>query len=148
MLACASSSSLQIDRNFSQGYETSTILLQLCLRPAFTATSVSNSRCLFAYACPDDAAQQYATCIIKMLLGSAAHFLSSPCFLLATPDTKWCTIAITTVLGKICSAAGSPPEPLKSVLNPTPLNMQHNEILLTHAFQEFHKPPGKNSPTV
>lgn len=43
-------------------------------RPAFRSTSVSGA---LAYACPD-AAQQYATRIIKMLLSNAPHFLSSP----------------------------------------------------------------------
>lgn len=64
---------LQIDRNFSQGDKTSTPPAAL---PVLYSGPHQCQAPLLAYAHPDDAAQQYATRIIKMLLSNTPHFLS------------------------------------------------------------------------
>lgn len=88
---------LQIDRNFSQGDETSTPPAALpvlhsgphqCQAPLLThalTTQLSNMQ------------PASSKC------SSATLLTSSPRLALATPDTKWRTVAITIVLGKLRS---------------------------------------------
>lgn len=96
---------LQIDRNFSQGDKTS---------PPPAALPVLHSH---PYQCQvllltHDLTTQFSNMHPASSKCSSAmlHFLLSPPLPLATPDTKWRTVAITTILGKLRSSTGSPPE--------------------------------------
>lgn len=76
---------LQIDRNFSQGGTRQAFLLQLCLS-CIQVHNISVKKCPCFMHTPADAAQQYATRIIKMLLSNTPYSLSSPLSPHQTPN--------------------------------------------------------------
>lgn len=49
---------------------------------------------------------------------------SLPCLAFTTTESKWRTVAITTIPGKLRTNTGSPPKPFYFIPHPKPLNIQ------------------------
>jgi len=138
MLVCASSSSSSSSQPTYRSIETflrgtrPALLLQLCLSCVHDHISVSRS-CLRT-------PWQRCSAICSPHHQNAPQQRSSlPLLALATPDTKWRTVAITTILGKLRSSTGFAPAPFQLILHPVPLNMHSDDLSLIHAFQGFHQ---------
>lgn len=102
--------------------------------PAFRSTSLSSA---LAYAHPDDAAQQSQQNPHHQNAPQQRSTLPRLALALATPDTKWRTVAIRIVLGKLHGRTGSPPKPFWFILHPVPSNIHSNDLSFTDTAAAF-----------